>query len=100
MNKPKDVTVRSARTGIHLYRPITLAFNELIAKACGEFDGAIRTSAVRDNNLSFGCSLAKMPKEWLYQQRLIKHRNNDRELRSNAFLRIACQVAITQSHLC
>jgi len=69
--------VRNACTAIHLCGAITLAFNKLIAKARGEFDRAIRTSAVRDNNLSFACSLAKMLKEWLYQQHLIKDRNND-----------------------
>lgn len=100
MDEPKDVTERSTRTGIHLYGPIGLASNKLIAEARGEVDRAIGTSAVRDNNLSFGRSLAQMLKKWTYQQRLIKDRNNDRELRSNAFLRIACQMAITRSHLC
>jgi hypothetical protein len=82
-----------------LYGPIRFASNKLIAKARGEVDRAIGTSAVRDNDLSFGPSLAQMQKKWPYQQRLIKDRNNDRELRSNAFLRIACQMAITRSHL-
>jgi len=99
MDKPKNVTARSARPGIHLYGPIGLASNKLIAKARGEVDRAIGTSAVRDNNLSSGRSLAQMLKKWPYQQRLIKNRNNDRELRSHAFLRIASQLAITQSHL-
>jgi hypothetical protein len=97
MDEPKDVTARSAGTGIHLYGPIGLASNKLIAKARGEVDRAVGTAAVRDNNLSFGRSLAL--KKWAYQQRLIKDRNNDRELRSHAFLRIACQMAITRSHL-
>jgi hypothetical protein len=100
MDKPKDVTAGSARPGIHLYGPIGFASNKLIAKARGEVDRAIGTSAVRDNNLSFGRALAQMLKKWPYQQRLIKDRNNDRELRSNAFFRIACQMAITRSHLC
>jgi hypothetical protein len=99
MDEPKDVTARSAGTGIHLYGPIGLASNKLIAKARCEIDCAIGTSAVRDNNLSFGRSLAQMLKKWPYQQRLIKDRNNNRELRSHTFLRIACQMALTRSHL-
>ena len=66
MDEPKNVTARSARTGIHLYGPIGLASNKLIAKARGEVDRAIGTSAVRDNNLSFGRSLAQMLKKWPY----------------------------------
>jgi len=99
MNKPKDVTARSTRTSIHLYCPIGFVSNKLITKALGEVDRAIGTSAVRDNNLSSGRSLAQMLKKWPYQQLLIKNRDNDRELRSHAFLRIACQMAITLSHL-
>jgi len=99
MDKPKDVTARSTRTSIHLYCPIGFVSNKLITKALGEVDRAIGTSAVRDNNLSSGRSLAQMLKKWPYQQLLIKNRDNDRELRSHAFLRIACQMAITRSHL-
>jgi hypothetical protein len=66
MDEPKDVTARSARTGIHLYGPIGLASNNLTAKARGEVDRAIGTSAVRDNNLSFGRPLAQMLKKWSY----------------------------------
>jgi hypothetical protein len=66
MDEPKDVTERSAGTGIHLYGPIGLASNKLIAKARGEIDRAVGTTAVRDNNLSFGRSLAQMLKKWPY----------------------------------
>src|SRR5438132_10237298 len=100
MNKPKDVTACSRGAGIHLHGTTAIALDKLIAKARGEVDRAIGASTVRDNYLSSGRSLAQMLKKWPYQQRLIKDRNNDRELRSNAFLRIACQIAITRSHLC
>jgi len=80
MEEPKHIALRSTRARIHLHRPIALAQHELITKSRGKVSRSIRASAIRNNNLSFGCSLAKMPKEWLYQQRLIKHRNNDREL--------------------
>jgi len=39
MEEPKHIALRSTRARIHLHRPIALAFNKLIAKACGEFDG-------------------------------------------------------------
>jgi PhoPQ-activated pathogenicity-related protein len=39
--EPKDVAVRSAGTGIHLYGSIGLASNKLTAKARGEIDRAI-----------------------------------------------------------
>ncbi|HEY8649976.1 MAG TPA: hypothetical protein VIL70_03585, partial [Chthoniobacterales bacterium] len=61
---------------------------------------AIGASAVRDNNLSSGRSLSEVLKKCSYQRRLVEYRNNDRELRSNAFLQIAWQMAITRSHLC
>ena len=47
-----------------------------------------------------GRSLAQLLKKWSYQRRLIEDRNNDRQLRSNVFLGIARQVAVTRSHLC
>src|SRR6266581_8159891 len=64
MDEPEDITARSARTGIHLYGPIGLTSNKLIAKARGEVDCAIGTSAVHDNNLSSGRSPAQMLKKW------------------------------------
>jgi hypothetical protein len=99
MDEPKHLTACSACTGIHLYGPIGLASNKLIAKGRGEINRAIGASAVCDNDLSSGRLLAQMQKKWPYQQRLIKDGNNDREPRSNAFLRIICQMAITGSHL-
>jgi len=66
MDEPKDVTARSTRTDIHLYGPIRLASNKLIAKARGEIDRSIGTSAIGDNNLSFGRSLLQMQKKWPY----------------------------------
>jgi hypothetical protein len=39
-------------------------------------------------------------KKWSYEQRLIKDRDNDRELRSNASFRIACQMPIARSYFC
>jgi hypothetical protein len=63
MYEPKHVTVSSARAGIHLHGPIGLASNKLIAKARGEINRAIGASAVCDNNLGSGCSLAQVLKK-------------------------------------
>jgi hypothetical protein len=86
VDKPKDVTIRGARAGIHLAAAIALALNKLITKTDGKPICAIGASAVRDNNLSSGHSLAQMFKKRSYQRRLVEYRNNDRELRSNTFL--------------
>jgi hypothetical protein len=88
VDEPKNLTARSPRTGIHLYSPIGLASNKPIAKARGEVDRAIGTSAVRDNDLSFGRSLAQMQKKWPYQQRLVKDRNDDRHPHFSSFRQI------------
>jgi len=99
MDKPKNVTTRDARAGIHLHATIALAPHKLITKTGGEPICTIGASTVRNNNLSFGRSLAEMLKTWPYQRRLIKDRNNDREPRSNAFLRTPKAFGVTRSHL-
>jgi hypothetical protein len=100
MDKPKDVPVCHTRACIHLHGTTALALDKLITKTIGEPICAIGASAVRDNNLSSGRSLSEVLKKCSYQRRLVEYRNNDRELRSNAFLQIAWQMAITRSHLC
>jgi hypothetical protein len=64
MDKPKDVAMCSAGTSVHLYRPITLAYDKLITKTTRETSGAIRTSTICDNNLCSRCSLAEMRETW------------------------------------
>jgi hypothetical protein len=99
MDKPEDLPARGMRAGIHLPATTALALNKPIIKPSSEPICAIGASAVRDNNLRFRRSLAQMLKEWSYQRRFVKNRDNDRELRSNAFLQIACQMAIMRSDL-
>ena len=94
------LTACSGGTGIHLCGSTAVAFNKPIAKARGEVDRAIRASAISDDNLRFGRAVAQVLKKWSYQRRLIEDRNNDGQLRSNVFLGIARQVAVTRSHLC
>jgi hypothetical protein len=100
MQKPKDVANRSVHAGVHLYGPIALASNKLIAKARGEISGAVTTSAVHDNNLSSRRSLAQMPKKWPYQRSFAKNRNDDRDLCSKDSRRIARQMPIMRLQLC
>jgi hypothetical protein len=100
MNKPKDITVGDTRAGVNLPGTTAIALDQLITKSGGEPICPIGASAIRDDNLSSGRSTPQMLKKWPYQQCLIKDWNNDREPRLNAFLQIACQTAIGQSHLC
>ena len=100
MHEPKYVAMRGARTHIHLDRAAGRTCNELITKVCSELGRTIATSAISDDNFSARRSLAQVSKKWSYEQRLIKDRDNDRELHSNAFFRIACQTPITRSYFC
>ena len=86
MDKPKDLPARGARAGIHLPGTTAIALDKPITKSGGEPIRAIGASAVRDNDLGFWRSLAQMLKKWPYQRRLVKNRDDDRDLRPNAFL--------------
>src|SRR5438128_2522526 len=87
VDKPKDLPVRGVCPGIHLRSPTPLALNKPIAMICSEFSGAIRTSAIGDNNFGSRRSLAQMLKKRAYQGFLVKNRNDDRELHSNRFFK-------------
>jgi hypothetical protein len=63
MHEPQHVAAGSARAGIHLHGSIGFASNKLIAKARGKINRTIGASAVSDNNLSSGRSLAQMLKK-------------------------------------
>ncbi len=94
MDKPKDVSARSARTDIHLPTTTAIALNKVITKSGSEPICAIGASAVCNDDLRSGRSLSQMLKEWPYQRRLVQYRDNDRDLRSNTFFQIACQMRI------
>jgi hypothetical protein len=100
MDKPKNFPPRGDRAGIHLPATTALTLDKPITKSGSEPLCAIGASAVCNNDLRFRRSLAKVLKEGPYQWRLVKNRDDDREPRFNAFLRIACQMAITRSCLC
>jgi hypothetical protein len=87
MDKPKDLLTRGACAGVHLHGTTALALDKLITKSGGEPICAIGASAVGNDNFRFRRSLAQMLEKRPYQQRLIEHRNNNRELHSNRFSR-------------
>jgi hypothetical protein len=86
MDKPKDLPARGARTGIHLPPTTATALDKLITKSSSEPICAIRASAVCNNNLRFRRPLAQVLKKRSDQRRLVKNRNDDRDLRSDALL--------------
>ena len=85
MDKPKDVAVCGTCASIHLYRPVTLAYDKLITKTPREIARAISTSTISDDNFSARCLLAQVSKKWSYKHRLIKDRDNNRDLRLSIF---------------
>lgn len=89
MHEPKQVAASGACAGVHLPGTTAIARDKLITKAESKPICAIGASAVCNNNLRFRRSLAQVLKEWSYQRRFVKNRDNDRQLRSNAFLQIA-----------
>ena len=89
MDKPKNLPARGGRAGIHLSATTAIALDKLITESGSEPICAIGASAVCNNDLCFRRSLAKVLKKWSYQRSLVKNRDDDRDLRSNAFRRIA-----------
>jgi len=62
VDEPENVATRGARTGIHLYGPITLAYENIITKVSREISRAVTASPVRDNNLCSHRPFAQMRK--------------------------------------
>src|SRR5438105_5261216 len=85
VDKPKDLPVRSVCPSIHLRSPTPLALNKPIATTCSEVSGAIRTSAIGDNNFGSGRSFAQVSEKSPYQRRLVENRNNNRKLHLNNY---------------
>jgi hypothetical protein len=80
VDKPKDLPVRGMCPGIHLHGTTPLTRNKPIAMTCSDFSGAIRTSAIGNNDFRSGRSLAQVREEASYQRRLVEDGNNDRKL--------------------
>jgi len=85
MDKPKNVAMCGTCPSVHLHCPIGFTPDELIAKAHTEISCVIGASAVGDNNFRFCRSVPQMLKKWSYKYRLIKDRDNNRDLRLSTF---------------
>jgi hypothetical protein len=81
MQKPEDVAACGFGSDIHLFRTAALvtAYNP-IAEALRQLVGAVGARAIDDNNFRRWNSVAQIRKKPAYRWRLIKHRNNDRDL--------------------
>ena len=81
MQEPQNIA--ACRIGSDVHLPGTAAraapYN-VIAEALRQLVGAVSARAIDDNNFRPPCSLAQIREKWAYQGRLIKNRNNNREL--------------------
>jgi hypothetical protein len=81
MQKPQNIAARDIGSGIHLFGTAALAApDNLIAEAFRQPVSAVSACAVDDYNFRPTCSLAQIREKWAYQGRLIKDRNNNRDL--------------------
>jgi hypothetical protein len=81
MQKPENIAACSVGSGIHLFGTAALAASDnLIAKALRQLVGVVGASPIDDNNFRPTRSLAQIREKWAYQGRLIKDRNNNRDL--------------------
>ena len=81
MQEPQDIAGGSSGSYVHLFRTAALAApDNLIAEALRQLVGAVSARAIDDNNFRPVGSLAQIQEKPAYQRRLIKDRNNDRDL--------------------
>ena len=81
MQKPQNIAACGVGSGIHLFRTAALAApDNLIAEALRQLVGTVGARAIDDNNFRFTGSLAQIREKRAYQRRLIKDRNNNRDL--------------------
>jgi hypothetical protein len=81
MQEPQNIATGGIGSDIHLFRTAALAApDNLIAEALRQLVGAVSARAIDDNNFRPAGSLAQVRKKRAYQRRLIKDRNNNRDL--------------------
>jgi hypothetical protein len=81
MEKPENIAACGVGSDVHLFRTAALAApDNLIAEALRQLVGAVSARAIDDNNFRSTGSLAQIRKKRAYQRRLIKDRNNNRDL--------------------
>ena len=81
MQKPKNIAACSIGSEVHLFRTAALAApDNLIAEAFRQPVGAVSARAIDNNNFRPTGSLAEIRQKRAYQRRLVKDRNNNRDL--------------------
>jgi hypothetical protein len=81
MQKPENITACRVGAGIHLFRTAALAApDNSITEANRESFSAVSAHAVDDNNFGATGSFAQLREKPAYQPRLVKDRNNNRDL--------------------
>ena len=81
VQKPENIAACGISSDVHLPRTAALAASDnLIAEALRQLIGAVSARAIDDNNFRPTGSLAQIREKWAYQRRLIKDRNNNRDL--------------------
>jgi hypothetical protein len=81
VQKPQNIAACGVGSGIHLFRTAALAApDNLLAEALRQLVGAVSARAIDDNNFRPTGSLAQIREKRAYQRRLIKDRNNNRDL--------------------
>jgi hypothetical protein len=81
MQKPQNIAASGIGSDIHLFRTAALAApDNMIAETLRQPVGAVSARAIDDNNFRPTGSLAQIREKRAYQRRLIKDRNNNRDL--------------------
>ena len=81
VQKPENIAASGVGSGVHLLRATAFAAPDyLITEALRHPVGAVRTRAVDDNNFRSTGSLAQIREKRAYRRRLIKDRNDNRDL--------------------
>jgi hypothetical protein len=81
MQKPQNIAAGGIGSDVHLFRTAAPAApDNLIAEALRQLVGAVSARAIDDNNFRPTGSLAQIREKRAYQRRLIKDRNNNRDL--------------------
>jgi hypothetical protein len=81
VQEPQNIADRGVGTRIHLFGTTAFAApDNLVAEVLRQPVCAISARAIDDNNFRPTRSLAQIQEKWAYQWRLIKDRNNNRDL--------------------
>jgi hypothetical protein len=81
MQEPENIAACGAGSDIHLFRTAALAApDNLITEALRQPIGAVRARAIDYDDFRPRSSLAQIREKMAYRRRLIKDRNNNRNL--------------------